>query len=329
MFPIIYIEHGIKDHPRVQKICEKFPDTPKVFCEHYGEIFNKRSNHFRLQKRKPSLILARKHKNHILPIPQGYGIGGAHNFYFSHMLNCLYDCRYCFLQGMYSSAHYVLFINYEDFHEAILRQLTSKPEDNIYFFSGYDCDSLAMESITDFFGSFYSLFSENPRAYLELRTKSFNIQKLLTKQPLPNCITAFTLTPEPIAKSLEHKAPPLAKRIEAIQKLQAHDWPVGIRLDPLIYCKNYQEHYEKFLHSLFSKINPTSLHSITLGTFRLPKPVFKSILRLYPEEPLFGCGLNETGNQISYSQEKEQEMLSFCSKLLLEYVPSSILFPMQ
>ena len=22
------------------------------------------------------------------------------DWYFSHMLNCLYDCRYCFLQGM-------------------------------------------------------------------------------------------------------------------------------------------------------------------------------------------------------------------------------------
>ena len=33
------------------------------------------------------------------PVPATYGIGGDENYYFSHMLNCLYDCRYCFLQG--------------------------------------------------------------------------------------------------------------------------------------------------------------------------------------------------------------------------------------
>ena len=30
------------------------------------------------------------------------------------MYNCIYDCRYCFLQGMYSSANFVLFVNFEE-----------------------------------------------------------------------------------------------------------------------------------------------------------------------------------------------------------------------
>ena len=31
------------------------------------------------------------------------------------MYNCLFDCRYCFLQGMYNSSNFVIFVNYEDF----------------------------------------------------------------------------------------------------------------------------------------------------------------------------------------------------------------------
>ena len=31
------------------------------------------------------------------------------------MYNCIYDCKYCFLQGLYSSANYLVFVNYEDF----------------------------------------------------------------------------------------------------------------------------------------------------------------------------------------------------------------------
>ena len=46
------------------------------------------------------------------------------------MLNCLYDCRYCFLQGMYRSANYVLYVNYEDFTkdiDTLLEQADNEP----------------------------------------------------------------------------------------------------------------------------------------------------------------------------------------------------------
>mgnify|MGYP006970641936 FL=1 len=30
------------------------------------------------------------------------------------MMNCIYDCSYCYLKGMYPSGHMVLFVNIED-----------------------------------------------------------------------------------------------------------------------------------------------------------------------------------------------------------------------
>ena len=124
MFTTIYIEEQMADHPRTREICARFPRATRVQCQRYGEVFNPKAQDFRLQKRKPALILARKHDRRVLETPAGYGIGGTDNYYFSHMLNCLYDCRYCFLQGMYRSAHHVLYVNYEDFGtdiNAILR----------------------------------------------------------------------------------------------------------------------------------------------------------------------------------------------------------------
>ena len=35
------------------------------------------------------------------------------------MLNCVYDCSYCFLQGMFNSANYLVFVNYEDYFKEI------------------------------------------------------------------------------------------------------------------------------------------------------------------------------------------------------------------
>lgn len=325
MFSVIYIEKEIQDHPRVIRICEKYPHILKVYCDNYGEIFNKKAQNFRLQKANPSIILAKKFKNYLLPIPHKYGIGGKHNFYFSHMLNCIYDCRYCFLQGMYSSAHYVLFINYEDFVDAIHNKINEFPEETITFFSGYDCDSLAMEPITRFVDHFLPIFEKNPKASLELRTKSTNIQTLLQKKVLPNCIAAFSLTPEPISRALEHKTPSIEQRLKAIKKLEMHGWPLGLRFDPMIYCRDYKLFYEELFNMVFNTLDVDKLHSVSLGAFRLPKAVFKNMVELYPDEKLFAHSLEETTSMVSYKKELEEEMINYCTKILLEYIPQTLL----
>ena len=115
MIETIYIEKKIKNHPRTNFILSKFKKARCIEIDRYGEIFNKRNQNFRIQKFSPDLILAHKESGLVLPAPDGFGIGNSKNFYFSHMYNCIYDCRYCFLQGMYSSANYVIFINFEDF----------------------------------------------------------------------------------------------------------------------------------------------------------------------------------------------------------------------
>ena len=113
MIEEIYIEESLLEHPRARAILQRFPDASVTTCARYGEIFNRKAQNFRLQKIRPALILAEKFSGHVLPAPPEYAIGGDLNYYFSHMLNCIYDCRYCFLQGMYRSAHYVVFVNYE------------------------------------------------------------------------------------------------------------------------------------------------------------------------------------------------------------------------
>jgi hypothetical protein len=142
MISAIYIEQAVSAHPTTQAIRRRFPDAQIIPIERYSEVFNRKAQNFRLQKNRPALILAAKHEGFVLPAPPGYGLGMPCNFYMSHMLNCVYDCRYCFLQGMYRSAHYVLYVNFEDFKAAMAATVTTTDAATC-FFSGYDCDSLA------------------------------------------------------------------------------------------------------------------------------------------------------------------------------------------
>jgi len=216
MVDTIYIEREIAEHPRAEQILSRYPKAERIKLEHYGEVFNAAKQNFRLQKNNPSLILAAKQGKRVLPAPSQYETGGGEHYYFSHMLNCIYDCRYCFLQGMLRSANYLLFVNYDDFLQDIseLAKQHQNDEKPAWFFSGYDCDSLAYEPVTRFAAHFVPAFAQFSNAVLELRTKSTQIRTLLNIEPQDNVVVAYSLSPEPVAKSVELGAPPLQKRIE-------------------------------------------------------------------------------------------------------------------
>ncbi|MDD5274933.1 MAG: DNA photolyase [Methylovulum sp.] len=327
MIDTIYIEEAIRSHPRVLDITARFPKASLITCTRYGEVFNPKAQNFRLQKLKPALILAEKYNKFALPAPVGYGIGAQHNYYFSHVLNCLYDCRYCFLQGMYQSAHYVLFVNYEDFQDDIRRICSATPAEDLCFFSGYDCDSLALEPVTQFAGHFLPFFSGLPNAWLELRTKSTQVRSLLNRQPLPRCVVAFSLSPDEVAKKVEAKAPSLQRRLDALCKLQQQGWLIGLRFDPLIYQHDYRQQYQQFFAQVFARIDLNQLHSVSLGAFRLPENFFKKIHKLYPDEKLFAGPLATQQGMVSYQQELEQALLAYCTGQVLTYIPASKFFP--
>ena len=56
----IYVENEIKDHSRTLSILSKFKRSRIIYIHKYSEIFNKKKQSFRLQKKDPLLILAKK-----------------------------------------------------------------------------------------------------------------------------------------------------------------------------------------------------------------------------------------------------------------------------
>ncbi|MFK8067531.1 MAG: radical SAM protein [Gammaproteobacteria bacterium] len=328
MISTIYIEEEIRNHPVTQKILSRFKDTTLINCERYTEVFNRNSQNFRLQKKKPSLILAKKHSGFVLKAPDDYGIDGddSYNYYFSHMLNCIYDCRYCFLQGMYRSAHYVLFVNYDSFTNAIDQTLEKHSDQKVWFYSGYDCDSLALDPVTDFTDFILPFFRVRPNAYLEFRTKSTQIRSLLHSKPIPNCVVAFSLSPQNITEALEDKTPSLENRLEAMKKLQNAGWNIGIRFEPLIYTTDYKENYKELFSNVFNQLDVEKIHSISIGAFRVPKSYFKNMTKLYPDEKLFAGPLEENDGVIAYKNELQEEMLDWCFKNISDQFPESNLY---
>ncbi|RMH20516.1 MAG: DNA photolyase [Acidobacteria bacterium] len=326
MITTVYVEEEVREHPRVRAICRRLPKAVRIACRRYGEIFNRRGQSFRLQKRQPALILAAKRRPRVLETPAGYGVGGERNYYFSHLLNCPYDCRYCFLQGMYRSAHYVLFVNYEDFFDEVA-EIAGAAAGESWFFSGYDCDSLALEPLTGFAAAALDRFRRLPAARLELRTKSVQLAPLRARPPLANVVVAFSLTPEGIWRDLEHGVPGVERRLAAMAELARRGWRLGLRFDPLIYRRDFAARYDELFARVFAALPLASIHSVSLGPFRLPRPFFKNLLRHYPDEPLLAGPLAEHDGMISYRHELEREMVGAVTASLLRHVPRERFFP--
>ena len=324
MIDTIYYENEIKDHPRAEKIFSKFYHARKISINRYSDFFNKKNQNFKIQKKNPSLILAKKHKGFVLPAPEGFGIGGSKNYYFSHMYNCIYDCRYCFLQGMYSSANFVLFVNFEDFDLEIKKLINVNK--NITFFSGYDCDSLALENITGFASHMLPLFKEHPTATLEFRTKSIQVKPLDQTNPIDNCIIAFSLMPNQMSLQLDNKTPTIKRRIATIKTLSKIGWKIGLRFDPLIYGKNWKGHYRDLHEEIYNSINLNSVHSISYGPLRFPSAMYKKIFNLYPDEKLFVGPFEKNQKVISYKKNIEEEMTQYCHEISTKFLHKSMIF---
>ena len=164
-----------------------------------------------------------------------------------------------------------------------------------------------------FFRAFSPFSASILKQSLNCAQKAFRSKHFELKSLFPIALLRLASSPQPLVAELEKKTPPLAKRLKAIQTLQAIGWNIGLRFDPIIDCTDFQRHYTHFFREVFSCIDDKKLHSVTLGSFRLPKPVMKEMKRLKPNDPL-----------LSLNQGEQARL--FCQKELFKYVDKRKLF---
>jgi spore photoproduct lyase len=227
---------------------------------------------------------------------------------------------------MYPSANYLLFLNYEEFVEEIreLAETHEQADQPTWFYSGYDCDSLALEPITGFADYFVDAFKNIPNSVLELRTKSTQVRSLLKKEAQDNVVVAFSLNPDEVISAYEAGTPKLGKRLDAISALQEQGWRVAVRFDPMIWHEGYQKNYFDMYQQVIEKINFKIVDSVSIGGFRLPKDYYKRMQSLFPDDPLFAAGLTQTQDKmIAYEEAIEREALAFLENLLSSDIESN------
>jgi spore photoproduct lyase len=323
-FQHIYIEESILEHPNTKKILDKFPEAIKIEISNYKRIFNKSNQDFLLQKNNLKLILAKKIDNFLYKGSSNSNDFGNENFYYNTLiLNCIYDCEYCFLQGMFNSANIVLFVNTEDFFKETKKFLE---RESLYLCLSYETDLLAFEDIYPYTREWIEFANKNPNLKIEIRTKSNYFDRIADLTPSENIILAWTLSPSYVIKTHEHKTPRLNTRLKNIKKAIELGWNVRICFDPILPVENWKTHYSEMIMICDDSIDWNRLFDISIGTFRINRDYLKKMKKLRTNSPLlyYPFEQNETISQIPSS--KKREMIALLSNLLLEKIQKNKLF---
>jgi spore photoproduct lyase len=309
-FSHIYIEKEIKDHPRTLDILSKFRGSQIIEISHYKDVFNRRGQNFRDQKQSPKLILASRKDNFLYPGSHFSPSFDFPHFYYNTLaLNCLYDCTYCYLQGMFSSANIVLFVNWEEYFAATDQFLQANG--SLYLAISYDTDLLATESFFPATQAWIDFAQTRPNLTLEIRTKSNNFEAIKQKKAIENAILAWTISPQNITKDIEKKTPSLEARISAIQEAIEAGWKVRLCIDPILREPAWKKDYETLVQKISDSIDLEKLHDISIGTFRMNTDFLSKIQSIRSDAALLYYPFIRSDGIVSYSTEENEEMISF------------------
>ena len=318
-FSHIYVEKKILNNKNTLEILSKFKDVKIIEIDNYKEVFSSNNQDFHLQKLGQKLILASNKPNMIYEGAVVCESFENDNFYYtSSIINCVYDCEYCYLQGVYSSGNIVIFVDIEKVFEEV-EELYNKLK-TLYLCISYDTDLLAIENICGFSEKWYYFIEDKKDLKIELRTKSGNIDKFLNLKPLDNFIIAFTLSPENLALKNEKYTASFKNRVKAIKELQEKGWKVRICIDPLIYSDNFEKNYSQMIEYLFNEIDKEKVIDVSIGVFRISKEYLKKMrnqnqyseILYYPFECIDGV--------YTYSDKTKSYMINFIKEQFLKYI---------
>jgi spore photoproduct lyase len=308
---IIYIEQDIATHPNTLKVLEKFANAQCVYIKHYKDFFNQSNNDWRSQKASQKIILAKRTQNFYYKGADITPDFGHHHFYYNTLaLNCVYDCDYCYLQGLFPSAHLVLFVNNEDFIVETKKLLTQIDEP-VYFALSYDTDLLALEHWLPYCKEWIDFASQENNLTVEIRTKSANIKAIDHCASSKNIILAWTLSPQQIASQYEPATPSTQLRMNAIKAAVEKGWRVRICIDPILKLPDWKKDYGQMIEDLSESVNFAQLDSFSVGVFRMNKKFLKNIQHQRSDAGILYDRFELKNDVYSYSDDVKKEMFSF------------------
>lgn len=319
MWNKVYVEEHLLDTPRVRSILAKVKQEP-IPLKNYDDIWGKSKKPYLHKRDSLNLFLAQKKGQLLKLAPDAYGQAGEPHYYFIHAYNCIYECQYCYLQGYFNTPDIVLFVNHEEILAEMQKTLDEYPKSNVWFHAGEFSDSLALTHLTGELELYHDFCQKNPRAIIELRTKSVNTKELLQLAPLKNFIVSFSLSPQNMGKIIDLKTPSTQARLRMMDELNKKGFTLAAHFDPIIYQDQFKSQYEELLTNMNVLGLNQALKYLSMGVVRYTKDVYREVERNYPDSPLHSTPMIKSfDNKVRYNHPMRMWMMNTVKDLALKY----------
>ncbi len=323
-FSHIYVEKSVRNHMRTQKILAKFPSAEIIEINHYKDVFCRSRQSTRLQHCAQKLILAARQGTLLYegaPVCQHFG--NEHFYYVSCTMNCIFDCAYCYLKGMYPSANIVVFVNLEDIFAEVERVLNCHP---LYLCVSYDTDLLALEPLIGYVREWCDFAAKHAHLTIEIRTKCANPSYVQSITPNPRVIYAYTISPQAVIDRFEHHTASLADRLACAAGLIRAGCPVRLCFDPMIYMPDWKQHYHEMVLQVLRAIDMDNIMDVSIGTFRISQDYLKNMRRQEPDSAVIWFPFQKDGGYCHYPDALMEQMERFLTEQLAEKIDREKIF---
>ncbi|HEY1405440.1 MAG TPA: hypothetical protein VF857_02415, partial [Spirochaetota bacterium] len=152
--------------------------------------------------------------------------------------------------------------------------------------TGEFTDSLMIDEQTALSQLLIQRCAGHKNIFLELKTKSSNIEHLLDVEDKGNAVIAWSLnTPRNIEK-YEFGTASLAERLNAAQKASEAGYWVSFHFDPVIRYAGWEREYAQVLEQIFSRIDHRKILWISVGGFRFTREFKGTMREHFPNEDI-------------------------------------------
>ncbi len=331
MFPFqierIYIDIPSEKDRVTEHVLQSLPDIPVERVEDKRTLIKSSlSSADPIGMGKKHLLITHFYGRRLKPCPGTSRHICCGYYVINAMTNCPMDCSYCVLQGYLNNPFLTLYSNWDDLLHEIEDFLSNHHRPFSRLGTGELSDSLALEPLFPFSQTLVPFFAQK-KAILELKTKSSEVEGLLSLDHRGRTVVSWSLNPSKVIKEEERGTASLEDRLEAAKRIQEAGYPLGFHFDPMLHFEGWEKGYEEMIQLLFRQIDSKRIIWISLGGFRYPPQVKGVVEERFPQTRIFlGELFPGKDGKFRYFKEIRKEMYRKMATMLKQVSPELFIY---
>lgn len=187
--------------------------------------------------------------------------------------NCGFGCSYCSIQTMYSGQNVI----FDEHFREKLDAIELDPDRHYHIGTGQSSDALMWGNKHNILADMLAFARKWPRALIEFKTKSKNIDYLLQSNVPRNVICSWSLNPDTVIRNEEHLTARLTERLAAARTVADKNIRVAFHLHPMLHYRGWRQDYSDLISQILDRFRPEEIVFISFGALTFPKPILKKL----------------------------------------------------